>query len=583
MAILLAWISWLERAPDESIWQALRQRASVRSCFPGRELTGPGWRVHAAPGSGHEGDPVVTSDRLRVRVLDWHAYDATLLGRAAHEPLSEMRQTAPLAGLELHLSPEGRPVALELARDLLGRRNLVYAAIPGGLLVASGEHMLLAHPAVAADPDPDYLAAHLCLRAAPAHSTAFAQVRCVIAGQHLRIEARRTRDHCLQLQPDWRWRSMSDEQVASETVRLLDQATARCVHSVPRVGLSLSAGVDSLAVASALQRLKPQRPATLAVTYGFDHWPDIDERRLAGKAAQVLSLEWQAIAADQLMPLAAQLDRPICPDTPIASFYREIKEAVYARFARFGASLWLSGAFGDHLCAPPVEALTDALRYRRWGSCARLLFTVDGAAPASRLGLVKRLARHALGRMSSVPSLRTVTASASLRAQLNQRWQHELAGCAAFPRPRQALAVLDAYAMHAASGENWYAQRHGMHVADPFRDIDLTRWLLSLPADLQNHRQTKSLLRCTLSSELPLALRERPKSSNLTPFLLSAWQGTAAQHRRLSARGAEFASHHVAGIDFTLGKKGTSEADRCLTEFLLAGLILWWEKAQNDR
>jgi hypothetical protein len=45
------------------------------------------------------------------------------------------------------------------------------------------------------------------------------------------------------------------------------------------------------------------------------------------------------------------------------------------------------------------------------------------------------------------------------------------------------MRLLGAAAAFDASGEQWYAARHGLKQRQPFRNMQLTQWCLSLPVD----------------------------------------------------------------------------------------------------
>ncbi len=577
MAILLAWLSWRESAPNERDWVAMRERAATRVRFGGRELSGPGWRVFAAPSYRGEADPVREFDD-HVRLLDWAPWSAEMA--TANPPLAELRDGPALAAIDLQLDPDRSLRRVVLARDVLGRRTLVHARIRGGLLISSGEHILLAHPEVSRDLDPDFLAAYLTLRA-PAHeASAFSAIRTLMAGELRQVDADGTHSERLQLQPDWRWREMSDDAIFDETGRLFGEATRRCVFGAERVAISLSAGIDSLSVAATLTALSAPKPKLLAVTFGLDDWPDIDERAMAREAAATLGIEWVGFAADQLQPLDPALDRPICPDTPIGSLYREFKEVAYMQYERFGASVWLSGGFGDHLCAAPADRLADAFstgRYRPF--LAELLHTLAHSRNLLRDRALRRLGAHLLRKPTRAPGFPLFDPGERIRHALDARWYDELQQHRDFPRPHQALTCLNSAAMFSTSGEAWYAARHAMTNAAPFNDPDLYRWLLSLPADLHTRRgQPKSPWRRLLRNQLPPTLVDRPKSSDLTPFA-AAWYGRYSNrldryHRRGVVVSSDLLGQQL-GEEPAEGKDSTTASKSILSRYQFAYLGRW--------
>lgn len=567
MAVLLAWLSWRDSAPEPRVWKAMRERATARVHSElrntGRELSGVGWRVYALAGCRAEPDPLC--DRLpeRVRMYDCSAgVDPRAM---AATNLSDLREGHPLAAIEI-VSHGPR---ITLVRDVLGRRSLVYAHIRDGLLVASGEHILLAHPEVSTELDEDFIAAHMALVSSRHEASAFRQIRTLGAGECREQDGNGSRSERRWLQPDWSWQGQSDEALIERTGELLQASVAASCAGHRQIAISLSGGIDSASVAAALAMVHPAaKPRPLAVTYGFDEWPQIDERPQAAELAAQLGLAWKGIEADRLDALAPELARPICPDMPLSSPFREFKEAAYAQFVRAGATVWLDGDFGDHLCAGSADTLIDALRFRRWQvvlGMARGLLARPTAA--HRDPALRRLAARLLGRRDQAP----IPARAGLRTRtvVLEQWRADFAQNSAFPRPRQAWLYLNPYAMMAASGEAWYAQGHGVSPASPYRDMALGRWLLSLPSDLQQRDgQTKRLIRQWLRGRVSEGIRTRPKSSDLTPIMRVAF---ARQKDRLSRPGAGAWS-----LPQGLLPSVSSDPDRVLLEdYLRIYLEIW--------
>jgi asparagine synthase (glutamine-hydrolysing) len=481
----------------------------------------------------------------------------------ASASLADLRAGDALAAIEIE--PHGPRITL--ARDVLGRRSLVYARIRGGLLVASGEHILLAHPEVSGDWDEHYIAAHLAIVPPPHEASAFRQIRTLIGGDWRQFDGDGERSERRLLQPDWSWQGQSDATLIEHTGELLQASVRASCAGHDRVAISLSGGIDSASVAAAIAAVHPASlPRPLAVTYGFDEWPQIDERPIAAELAAHLGLVWTGIKADRLDPLAAELARPINPDTPLSSLYREFKQAAYAQFVRGGASLWLDGGYGDHLCARRADTLVDALRFRRWHAVRAIAGELLASPAQARFNpALRRLAAGLLGRGDQLPQ------APAGHARARELWRAELQQYQAFPRPRQAWLYLNAYAMATASGESYYAQQHGVSPASPYRDVALGRWLLSLPADLQQrHGQSKWLIRQWLRGRIPETVHNRPKSSDLTPFLRAAM---TRQRNRLDTLGSAITTLPPSSAT---GVANATERG-LLDDYLRAYLQLWAE------
>jgi asparagine synthetase B (glutamine-hydrolysing) len=569
MAVLLALIELRDDETVESVWQALRARARSRACEEGAERRGPGWRAWAARSVPSEPAPLVD---LRA---DGRMPAATLLFDRAigdHDPAdrslgdwSPGRLLDDTASASILVSADGRRV--ELTRDVMGQRALVWARTAAGLVVASGEDILVAHPEVGRDLDLDWFAALIAGVAPLDDATAYRSIRILPTGAHASFDDGTLAITRQALTPDASARALRDAEVIERFGALVDQAVRRALRGVARPAISLSGGLDSALVAESVARQWAGRERPLAVSYGFDRWPDIDERALAKAVADRLGFEFQAVAADDLVPMRPGLDRPICPDSPYATPYREIKEATYRIAALAGCDAVLSGNFGDHLYAHPARWLADAVRHGR----VDLVWSVSMAQglrgiwhdPGFRI-----CARPWRLRWRRPPAGLARLAPA-WRERLTMAWRKHLAAQCAWPRPTQALLCLNAWAAYDAYGEDWYAARHRLAFRQPLRDPDLTRFMLSLPAfHSARGATTKWLARKFLQGRLPDAVVERPKGGDLTPFADAA---DRSERDHLRSRAGEVRPL----LEPLLSDRGRREMDDGELIWLLASVAVW--------
>ena len=560
MAVLLAWISWQHSEPTEQSWRAMLRVALARSPFPGEEHSGPGWRIYSAPTRPGE-TPVEAADAHSLYLLDRAPGPRLTPGSRAIENL--LIDGGPCAGIALDTNTH----RCSLFRDAMGQRSLVYALIPGGVIAASGERILAAHPAVSTDLDEDFLAAYLCALP-PAHgASAFRQIRTVAAGETLALSASGEKGQRICVEPTEDGLGLSDAGIVDRFGELLQGAVARATLGAEKVGVSLSAGIDSACVAAAL----PQGQPAVAVTYGFPSWPQIDEGPLAREIANALGIPHRLVEADELRPLCAQLQRPINPDTPLASIYRELKEGAYQAFTHSGATTWVDGNFGDHLGRIADDWIYAGWRDRRWQALRRE-FTWRRSADRRwwhDRGM-RNLARRMM-RRSIVPPQRLNWLEPGKRHVLRDRWLAELDRYRHFPRPLQAMNCLNAYAMASASGEHFYAHRHRMEQVSPFRNLELTRWMLSLPDDLHHrHGIDKWLMRRWLERHLPSSVTRRPKSSDLTPFLASSIEQDPRRWTELTDHATGWAAKLCSA-----NPMNSTVDDQLLRRWLSTALGLW--------
>lgn len=86
-------------------------------------------------------------------------------------------------------------------------------------------------------------------------------------------------------------------------------------------------------------------------------------------------------------------------------------------------------------------------------------------------------------------------------------------------RSNQLEAVAGARAARSFSLENAYANREGVELRDPYRDLRLVEFMLRLPAhQLYRRGRYKHVARQALTSWLPTSILERTEPTLLTPL-----------------------------------------------------------------
>ena len=149
---------------------------------------------------------------------------------------------------------------LILARDFAGVRPLYYAQLPsGGVAFASEYKALLALEQLPAEPDLDMLQYLQHEKHLPAERTLLRDVRsvppgCVLALDRTGAVRRRERLPALQMAVEPMSLAAARSKVADAFLRAVDARIA----GLPRFGVALSGGIDSIAVACASRHLQPQ-------------------------------------------------------------------------------------------------------------------------------------------------------------------------------------------------------------------------------------------------------------------------------------------------------------------------------------
>jgi asparagine synthetase B (glutamine-hydrolysing) len=573
MAILLAWINWDEPAPDPAIWQALQQRARERA--PGaavQTLSLPGVRVAAWRTRALAPAPMLQGDDGVLLLRDLQA-------EADSKSLAQTPQDTPAAVIVI--DPAKRQVVL--LRDRLGQRPLYFATVGSGLLVASGADVLRAHPGVDDALDERYLDAYFGLCALPAEVSAFRAIAQVPPGHRLQWTDGRFSATSLDYQPldgAWRW---DDARIGAELRTALGSAVASATEGSARIGMLLSAGVDSAALA-ALIRAQSATPRTVvALTYGPEQWAGFNEREDAAELADWCGFEHCSLVSDGLGPLAEAGRRRVSPDQPLSNPYRELKTAAHERLAAAGVDVVIAGYGADQLAADRNGWLRDAVALRRWDLILanhRHAWASDGWRGLwQERGWRAWARRLTLGEPLIGPAawLRAPVAS-----RLRERHQQELAQWRQWPRPRQAIHNLGGFAAHDGAGEAYHSAPFGFEMRLPYRSWPLIQLCLSLPA-FHSWREgnSKSAMRATLAPVLPERWRLRPKSGSLALYGLGlgrAWPRVEPLIRRGEPVWADIVE--PAAVHQALTAPTRTDAQDMLIWQLLA-LGLWLERLQT--
>lgn len=409
--------------------------------------------------------------------------------------------------------------AIRLLRDRLGQRPLAYARLRDGWLIASREAVMLAHPDVDRSFDDAFLATHLALVDPLPGASLFRGIRLVEHGTRVDLHGSAVQVQRMSWEPEDGLGRWTDARAAREFMERLEASVVACCRGASRLGMQLSAGLDSSSVAVLLPAAFRQE-RTLAVNYGTRIDGGVDERPLAQTLARRLGISFESMnTADYPASLEAGADRD--PSYPYLNPYRPLKRAVHDRFARAGCDVVLTGDFGDHWEAPSRTWLADALSNRRYD------VAFDGLLWAVRRGGVRGFfadagIRHVLRRWAG-----RVDRPAD-HGWLQPEWQdlvrgqmqsgHERFGH--WPLPAHAAYNFGTLNALDAAFERHYIEPRGFDLRHPWRNWPLLRFALSLPAYQSWRAGTgKWLARQAIADVLPAEWSTRPKLGDLRPLL----------------------------------------------------------------
>ncbi len=449
-----------------------------------------------------------------------------------------------LRGMYAFALHDARTSTTVLARDPMGKKPLYYTRVPGGVAFASELTALLRHPAAPRTPDPAALAGYLTFQAFCAPGSAVTGVHKVRPGHYVTASQGK-----LVETEFWRPRlgagpRVPVRQAADRFEELFRAAVARRVTSTERrLGVLLSGGLDSSAVAAVAQQLSPGRPVP-TFSAGFAD-RDFDESGHARAVARHLGTEHHTVRvtgrdlADVVESEYAAADEPLADPSLLPT-------RIVCRAARQQVRGVLTGDGADELL----------LGYRYF-QAERTIEVLLRLMPAPRLqALLGALVRVLPARTGNLPA----TAALRLLARgLNAAPEHRFYLSTAPFRPDESAALLTPDARAAAlAGPDPFAEisrllqgqdglsgvqrsqlavfahflrdtiltktdrggmRSALEVRAPFLDLDLVEYGNSLPTALKLRRLTgKYLLRRVASAWLPESIVHRTKLGFRAPL-----------------------------------------------------------------
>ena len=241
---------------------------------------------------------------------------------------------------------------LFLARDRAGIKPLYYARAPGVFLFGSELKAILQHPALERRLDVTALDQYLSLEYVPTPRTIFAGISKLPPGHTLILEA--ARDH-LTVRSYWdlelsRSEGRGQKRVAdyvAEFNRIFPDVIRQELTADVPVGVLLSGGMDSSAVAAHAVKFSPARVQSFTVAFEDSSF---DESVYARQVARHLGTEHNelTLTAGRVLDLVPRLgdwlDEPLGDSSFLPSFF-------LSEFARRRVKVALGGDGGDELFA----------------------------------------------------------------------------------------------------------------------------------------------------------------------------------------------------------------------------------------
>ena len=235
---------------------------------------------------------------------------------------------------------------LLVARDHLGIKPLYYSFTPDGFACASELKALLAGGLVNTSMDRRALAGFLAYGSVQEPLTIFEQVRALEAGSWMEVDATGR-----QVATDSYWHfpapssDASERELVEEGRALLQRSVDRHLLSDVPLGVFLSSGLDSTAVAGLAQRASEQD--VHAFTVSFPGMGPLDEKVAAAESARRLGLVFHDVPVDESTALSwidsglDAMDQPSMDGLNTYIVSRAVRQA--------GLTVALSGQGGDEM------------------------------------------------------------------------------------------------------------------------------------------------------------------------------------------------------------------------------------------
>ena len=285
---------------------------------------------------------------------------------------------------------------LLLARDRFGIKPLYYRHVGGELSFASELKAMLEQPGFSREIDPQAVSAYLAFNSIPAPLTIFAEARKLPPGYLLiseggEVELRRfARPGAVEGDE----RGGSEDELAAELREVLDDSVrAHLVADVP-VGVLLSGGVDSGALAALASAHAGEPVRTFSIGFEEEGFNELSRARLVAEryGTDHHELIVRPDAVELLPKLVEAFDEPFGDSSALPTY-------LVSELAASQVKVALSGEGGDELFGGYYTYVADLLA-RRVGRLAPLARPLAEALPSrtDRVGFdykAKRFARAA--------------------------------------------------------------------------------------------------------------------------------------------------------------------------------------------
>ncbi|MBK7946506.1 MAG: asparagine synthase (glutamine-hydrolyzing) [Flavobacteriales bacterium] len=438
---------------------------------------------------------------------------------------------------------DARSGELFLARDRMGKKPLHYAEAPGAFVFGSELKAVRQHPAITSVLDSYALNQYLTFEYVPTPRSMVKGVRKLEPGHCLLVRNGRVQSNEPYWSIDLRKQPIAEADAVQRLDDLLRAATDRRLMSDVPLGVFLSGGIDSSAVAHYAQQCSSQRIKTFSI--GFEE-ASYDESAHARAVAERIGSDHhvqtlrQRDSLDLIPDIYAKLDEPFADASLIPTH-------LLSRFARQHVTVALGGDGSDELLAG--YPTFGANRFRKLFSALPLpviqgLKGLASLLPASDKNIsfdfkVKQFLRGFGGNPHHVntrwlgaftPEEKHALLSAELQQQLHGSTGLEpvddLLRDSSFAKGDLDELIHIFLRTYLLDDILFKVDRASMYtsleVRAPFMDVEVVEFINSMPNDLKRRGfNGKVMLKQAMRGKLPDEIIDRPKKGFGIP--LSHW------------------------------------------------------------
>lgn len=448
-------------------------------------------------------------------------------------------------------APRHRVIA---ARDALGQRPMFYAACRGFVILASESQQILAHPSFDPRPNEGAIAEFLASRPTTVEETVWQGVMRLPPAHALVVDDRGARPlRYWRFDPTRSLDAASEDEYAEQFVALFEQAIACRTRDRSRVGVFLSGGLDSSAIAGCAARSKREYGGAAVSTYSltFPGSP-VDETPFIDAVTRLWNLSSVRLASR--VPAREAIEQEIDRYADLPAYPNGAILDPLRRRASADVDVVLTGYGGDDWFTGTPLHTADLIRAGRWLTAARQIradaslpgrgYTATSLVRAAVAPLLSPRARAILRPLAGLRGSRfewipqSFARAVALEDRLRGR-ATETAGASFAQREIDRVAsslpqVLGDELEDRAAAAAGIEQRH------PFNDRRLAEFGFALPeAQRSGAGVTKVVIRRALAPVLPPLVRDRRDKAEFSSTLVETLEGIGGREFFVRLRAAE--------------------------------------------